>query len=174
MHARNPAPDQMNLEAAVFCPVAETVVDDVPNFATLLRYWKAVRGERDMPTRADIDPVALKELLGWLFIVEHRPGPDDFYYRLIGSAITGVHGREYTSKTVAEVLAPMGQEVALGTSGAYRRVIDEIVSFRSQGRLVWSNKSWVIFDSLHLPLRGDAGQGDMVLGIMDFGRLSSG
>ena len=44
----------------------------------LHEYWTRKRGDRRMPTRADLDPLDMIPLLPNLFLVNVRPRPLDF------------------------------------------------------------------------------------------------
>ncbi|MDB5363773.1 MAG: hypothetical protein JWO51_5070 [Rhodospirillales bacterium] len=55
-------------------------------FQPLLSYWEQKRAGDRLPARADIDPVDLKSLLGWLSLVDVRPTGQRFQLRLLGSA----------------------------------------------------------------------------------------
>lgn len=67
--------------------------------ADLLRYWEDLRGKSpvgDLPCVAAIDPLPLRFILGWLMIVEPVDRGADFRYRLYGSAIAEMMGRDLT------------------------------------------------------------------------------
>jgi len=57
-----------------------------PWFRPLLDYWQSKRRDHALPARADVDPIDLKEMLGWLSLIEVRPGEPRFFIRLLGSA----------------------------------------------------------------------------------------
>ena len=55
-------------------------------FQPLLSYWELKRAGKQLPARADLDPVDLKPVLGWLSLVDVRPVGPRFALRLLGSA----------------------------------------------------------------------------------------
>ena len=55
-------------------------------FRPLLDYWESKRSDGGLPARADLDPVDLKHLLGWLSLIEVRPSTPRFFIRLLGSS----------------------------------------------------------------------------------------
>jgi hypothetical protein len=55
-------------------------------FRPLLSYWEQKRGDGRLPARADLDPIDLKPLLGWLSLVDVRASGPRFTLRLLGSA----------------------------------------------------------------------------------------
>jgi hypothetical protein len=76
----------MNLPA-VSVTVTELSVAPPPAwFEPLLSYWEQKRPAGQLPARADLDPVDLKPLLGWLSLIEVRPTAPRFALRLLGSA----------------------------------------------------------------------------------------
>jgi hypothetical protein len=58
-----------------------------PWFRPLLEYWESKRRDGRLPARADVDPVDLKTVLGWLSLIEVRPTEPRFFIRLLGSAL---------------------------------------------------------------------------------------
>ena len=62
----------------------------------LYRYWNSVRGERATPTRGDIDPIKIVQLLPCIGLVERRA--DGYFWRLIGTAIVEHFGRDLTGE----------------------------------------------------------------------------
>jgi hypothetical protein len=73
-----------------FCPALATgrelPLSEIPTALSLLsRYWEAKRGADAMPRRADLDPLDLKPLPGWISLVEIRPASPRFVFRLFGS-----------------------------------------------------------------------------------------
>ena len=55
-------------------------------FRPMLDYWESKRPDGKLPARADLDPVDLKEVLGWLSLIEVRPSTPRFFIRLLGSS----------------------------------------------------------------------------------------
>src|SRR5260370_954045 len=61
-------------------------------------YWDRKRGDRLMPARADIDPLELREHLGWILITEVVGETRRLRYRLVGSEIAKRLGCDSTNK----------------------------------------------------------------------------
>ncbi|HEV2673368.1 MAG TPA: PAS domain-containing protein [Aliidongia sp.] len=55
-------------------------------FRPMLDYWESRRPAGRLPARADLDPVDLKDVLGWLSLIEVRPAAPRFFIRLLGSS----------------------------------------------------------------------------------------
>ena len=67
-----------------------------PDLRVALEYWRAKKGQRLAPTRADIDPVDIAALLPRVMLVDVSTDPLEFRYRLAGTGIVRVHGVELT------------------------------------------------------------------------------
>lgn len=70
----------------------------------LLDYWIGRRGDRSMPARPDIDPVDMRNLLGWLILID-RP-EQRFRYRLVGTAICEISRIDITGQSVGSYPDP--------------------------------------------------------------------
>jgi hypothetical protein len=78
----------------------------MPMVRQLHGIWQARRGDRDLPERADFDPVDLKSLLANMMIVEPHFSPFRLRYRLVGTRIVKVAGFDFTGRYLDEVLRP--------------------------------------------------------------------
>ena len=143
-------------------------LSDNPAFADLRRYWESKRRNGAVPLRVDIDPLEMKAHLGSLFIAEALPDGADFRYRLIGTNLTEMHGRDFTGRTVTEVFDGVAPGMAQSVIAGYRKILRERVVLRVGGRLLWAGKEHVQFDSLHLPLSRDGRAADLILGKLAF------
>ena len=56
-------------------------------------YWNALRGQRDVPARSQIEPARIRHILPDLFILE-RTQRGDIRFRLAGTRICGLFARE--------------------------------------------------------------------------------
>lgn len=71
----------------------------------LYEYWNEKRGDRRAPSRADINPTEIPELLGYVNIFEVQDEPRDFMVRLNGSEVTRMLGQEMTGKWWSDVIS---------------------------------------------------------------------
>ena len=135
-------------------------IDDL-RLRALYDYWQRKRGDRALPSRADIDPIELKDLLGNLFLVDVNYQPLSFRYRLAGTNIVQVLGRELTGRTADELdglpISPQlikkhFSEVVLSREPSYK-VLDVIV-----------DSGPIVYRRLLLPLSPDGGTVNMLLG----------
>lgn len=67
-----------------------------PGARRLLGLWQELKGERDLPARADLDLAQLRRQMPWLFIVEPAGEALSYRYRLAGTGICGFLKREVT------------------------------------------------------------------------------
>lgn len=84
-------------------PEASDICDQ--RLVDLLRYWQDLRARSpggDLPSVPAIDPLPLRFILGWLMIVDPVDGGADFRYRLYGSAIAEVMGRDLTGCRISD------------------------------------------------------------------------
>ena len=65
-----------------------------------------------MPRRADILPEDIATALGWVNLLEVRDTPPRFRFRLVGSMIAEVQGRDYTNCTIDDI-APSEYRTAI-------------------------------------------------------------
>lgn len=68
-------------------------------------YWRRQCGGRDMPSRDDIRPEALRRCLGWINLIDVGNPPLRFRFRLMGSSIAKVYGGDMTGHDIRD-LAP--------------------------------------------------------------------
>jgi hypothetical protein len=67
-------------------------------------YWDRLRAGRAAPERSDLDPGAIKNLLGNVFLVEVTEN-QRYVVRLAGTRICSLLGRELKGRTLAEAFA---------------------------------------------------------------------
>jgi hypothetical protein len=142
------APPELNLDLGL------AFADPRPK--SLLALWRAKRQGPRLPRRADFDPLALKPHLGWLCIAEVLPGRDDLCYRLIGSAIVDIVGRDVTGRRVSEVMPPAALDV-------FGYLMRHPRPARTYGTVAWCDKGFVSHETLLLPLADDGATVDRFL-----------
>lgn len=117
-----------------------------PKAVALARYWSERRPTADdLPPRADFTPEAMAEIgvLGHQFVIEPIDGGRDWRYRLVGSKIVWLFGRDTTnvafsehfladearqcialSNRVAETRTPVFLRARFSTSGHYSGTLE--------------------------------------------------
>jgi hypothetical protein len=138
--------------------------------AFLHTYWNAKRGDRTMPSRADIKASELKEHLGWVMLVEVLPDISDFRYRLIGTLVTQYFLSDGTGRTVSEIYGKSNPAAGKGVSAIFRKCARDKVVVRSFGGANWIADGYEKFDCICLPLSEDGERVNMILHAFTFDR----
>lgn len=140
-----------------------------PILVQALEYWRSRRGERSMPRRADIDPVAIPRLLPYLRITEVVEGGKRFRYRLVGTEVVEKHGWDYTGSYLDEVLK--GDHLAIVASG-YRTVIRERRPAFVRSRYITPRQVEMVSNRVLMPLSEDGVEVNMILAAFTFQSVS--
>jgi hypothetical protein len=75
----------------------------------LFTYWEKQRGKRSAPERNDIDPAEIRHALGDIFILA-ADFVDDQRFRLAGTRICALFGRELKGESFHAIWAPAGRD----------------------------------------------------------------
>jgi hypothetical protein len=131
----------------------------------LLQYWRSKCVADRLPARRDIDPVALPHILPNLFILDVHASEEPhrrFRFRLFGTELARVHGRDLTGRTLHESLEPESAD------GAVRHAMSVVEGraprFVAGKMLYLKNKDWLNFENCMLPLQDETGEVTMILG----------
>ncbi|MDJ0948072.1 MAG: PAS domain-containing protein [Alphaproteobacteria bacterium] len=66
-------------------------------------YWDRIRGSRQMPSRKDIDPGDIRDILPNVVLLDVQQEPLDFRYRLIGTEVDRHSSEKHTGKWVTDI-----------------------------------------------------------------------
>ena len=128
----------------------------------LYDYWRACAQSRAMPSRFDIDPVAIPHLLPGLSLLDTGgPDLDLLKYRLAGTRMGEIYGAEITGRAVFEVVFQHKKDY---WRSVYRRVIDEGIPMQGAVRGPAAGREHLLLVWLRLPLSGLTGAVERVLG----------
>ncbi len=127
-------------------------------------YWQDKRGSRAMPSRTDLHPEEMTEILGSIILLDVSYDPLDFRYALFGSEIAEQYGYDCTGQSVREI-QPEGFnrliwnicEDALAVAGP----IVHRIAFETETRRVH-------FERLALPLSGDGSRIDKFFSVSEY------
>lgn len=136
-----------------------------PALRRLLGYWHERCLGRNMPSRADIDPIDLGgELLPHVMILDHEEASGRFRYRLLGTAVVrareGLAVPDPTGHYVDEVAHGMPREWLLAGPS---RAIAERRPIYDRGQYDLGNSKVSRYERLSLPLSDGAGKAIKVL-----------
>lgn len=115
----------------------------------LFDYWRACAKGRPMPRRADINPAAMAGLLPGISILDTGTCPDQLTYRLAGTRLREIFGREVTGKSVFDL--EFGEKRNYWMA-VYRKVIEERTPMQGAVKGPVANKDHVVLFWMRLPL----------------------
>jgi hypothetical protein len=136
-----------------------------PSLSRLVQYWEAKRGGRVMPSRADLDPVELKEHLANLCLIDVEHDPLRMRYRLVGTAITRVMNRDATGFYYHDLYPP---KVVAASTRCFAWICEHRAPLRIAGRVTYPDANFYRYEVVELPLSKDGETVDMVLGKLVF------
>ena len=150
-------------------PVPDFAFED-PRLSRFHDYWLGKCRPGRLPSRADIDPVDIPDLLPWIMLIDPVAGPDGYRFRmrLIGTGIVARAGRDATGRFYDEMLSK--RDVAR-FSAIYTEVIktgrphhyhSDIDINRLEGR------EHIRYERLLCPLASDGTNVDMLAAIVVF------
>jgi hypothetical protein len=79
-----------------------------PSNRELFAYWNEQRGERLAPERSDIEPSAIRQVLGDTFVLE-ADGLGHYPFRLAGTRLCALFGRELKGESFSKLWHRSGQ-----------------------------------------------------------------
>jgi hypothetical protein len=128
---------------------------------TLLEYWRSRREGAAAPQRADIAPQDLSDFLGQLFILK-RIDSGHHVFRLAGTRLCALYQREFRDQNFLSLWRGHdGEHVKALLEGAIHRVAPAAASARA----IAIDGRTVAIELAFLPLRGQEGQIDRILGL---------
>ena len=135
------------------------------NLKGIRDYWMSLRGNRRMPTRPEFDPSAIVRYLPYVTLVDVFEAPLRFRYRLIGTGITELAGRDATGKWLNKELYGEKLEDILW---AYTKCVSEKQPIAVREQVQFVEKTWVTIDVALFPFGDENDNIDIVLGAVDF------
>ncbi len=124
----------------------------VKNQRRVYDYWRRCAGARRMPSRGDIDPVAIPDLLPAIAILDCSSQIDDVRYRLAGTRLREIFGMELTSQRVFDL--DLGDRRDYWMT-AYSKVIGEKTPMQGALKGPLAHRDHIILFWLRLPLSDD-------------------
>jgi len=132
----------------------------VAAFAAL---WESRRTDARLPARADLPIEDLAPWFGRIVIMDAIDGGADFSYRLVGSGIARILGRDLTGRRVSECDYQGGRDHVLRS---FRLPVERRAPVFRRGRVEWkADASWLAYESVHCPLAADGVAPDMTIGV---------
>ena len=152
----------MNQQAETVIEPWEPSSESPPSFVHAYRWWRAHIDAGRLPSRSDFDPVDHRSLLGWivLFDVVRRERDTDFRYRLWGSEITTLVGRDHTGRLHSEVVSP--DAMAFGRR-CFFWVMEHKLPQVVQQRVPFEGRKFLTYERLALPLSNCGAEVDRIM-----------
>lgn len=132
-----------------------------PKIQRLFDYWQDTRGDREIPRRADIDPLKIPDLLPYIFLIDVPADRNPLVYRLVGTAVVSLFGQEMTGQPFGAGTLPRYRAEVLQR---YRRIIAARRPFFQYAQLRDLTNDFTHVERLILPL-SDGGRVNMLLGM---------
>lgn len=132
----------------------------------LLAYWQSkCAPDGGFPARTDIDPLDLRELLPFIYLIDVLPG-DRFRIRLLGEEHVAVYGTGVVGRVIDDIFKP---DAAAEFNRLYTAVVRRREPIINRGQVTWMrNREWMHYEGLHAPLAADGRTIDTIFGAGDF------
>ncbi|MBL6852836.1 MAG: PAS domain-containing protein [Alphaproteobacteria bacterium] len=153
-----PAPDRSSVK-----PVT---LDQLENglTQTAAHYWRMLRGERNLPSRNQLQPRDMRAILRNIVLLRVVDGGRDYEYRIVGDMFRWAYGVDFTGKFLSDV------EAAAPEHGSRMRGLYEHVRAAARpvaiqgwvGREI-ENARFVYYETVLLPLGEDGETVDHIL-----------
>jgi hypothetical protein len=131
-----------------------------PRLSRLHDYWIGKCAGRPLPSRADIDPLEMREWLGNLLLAEFFGGIEHYRVRLDGTNLIGFGGKDRTGKG-AEVLTSAEERDLITIQ--YKPVLDTAQPAYFETQFLNSEERYLREQKLLLPLSDNGSLVNMVL-----------
>lgn len=145
--------------------------DAEPILVRFAQYWIDLRGNRDLPDYAEIDPVKISWALSATFVVQQREQDGLFFYRLAGEEVASRLGKMLKGKTAFDVFET---DYAAWTQKRWQRSIDEVAACFVDTSHQTTDGRPITARRLLFPLRGRSGRLDTLIGVGVFNRTYPG
>jgi len=126
-------------------------------------YWEALRGNRLMPTRSEIDPRGIEDALEYAFIIE-RIAPGIARLRIAGSHLNDLMGMEVRGMPLTAFITPGSRRQISDTlEEIFETPATCVISLQSSDR---ASSPTLDARMLMMPLKSDLGDVSRLLGAM--------
>lgn len=132
--------------------IDEFEIDDISNdkMRCIYEYWLKIKGDRSIPSREDINPADITSVLPHITLVRVEEGTRRYKLTLVGSENVKVTKGDMTGKYLDEI--PLLHKYA---KERYDWVVENKRPYIYQGELNWSEKEYLDYSIIGLPLSND-------------------
>jgi len=113
-----------------------------------LEIWQSKRVGGQLPSRADIGPFELRRHLGWVVLIDVERPLIRFKYRLVGTNITEISGRDVTGLYFEDAYGPDPS----GLLKIYKEAFEAAKPCHVVGRYPVPGKDFYQYEAMILPL----------------------
>lgn len=131
-----------------------------PGIVAFYAYWDGKRCGREMPARADIDPLEMVPLLPGIVLIDVVEDARHFVYRLVGTREVAMRGRDPTGKSVAEGFYGAS---ATASMASYRDVVARRAPRLERREFITPEGRYGREQVILLPLSEDGGRVNMII-----------
>lgn len=132
----------------------------IPEQRQIYDYWCDCAGDRDMPSRGDINPRDIPNLLPFVSLIDIEEESMRYRVRLAGTSLYEIYGGEITGKYVDELDWGMNRDYWMLS---YRRVVEGALPAQGVVRSPYECSEHLAQFWLRLPLANDNGSVDKIL-----------
>jgi hypothetical protein len=139
---------------------SDFIIDDVKNskMRFLYQYWLDIRGARTMPSRADLNPADIVDILPHVSLVDVEYTPCRYKFRLVGTESVKAMGHDVTGKYLDEL--PLLDRYM---KGRYDWLVENKRPYIYSDKLKWSEKSFLDYSTISMPLSRNERDVDIIL-----------
>lgn len=127
----------------------------------LYRYWQELRGKGALPSRADIDPVRIPDVLQNIGLFDVEEAPRRYRIRLMGMQIVRWYGCDLTGRYLDEI--DFGDRPVF-TFALLDQVVEQRVAGHMTGEYTKQDGRTIRYERLFMPLSNEGTRVDMVIG----------
>ena len=131
----------------------------------MYEYWNGKRGDRSMPSRADIDPTDIRDVLSNVILTRLEYNPFRVLYRLVGTRSVENAGMDFSGKYLDEL--DFVSEFETDWPAIYRAIADEKVPLYGLCKIRFTDGVVKPYIAAMFPLSSDGAIVDQVLTIED-------
>ncbi|GAB4187629.1 MAG: hypothetical protein OHK0024_28110 [Thalassobaculales bacterium] len=148
-----------------FCPLTAEDQVGTPALRRLFSYWQERRQDRAMPERTDIDPLDIPQCLPHLVLIEMTADdPPDLRYRLMGTRVARLFGRDLTGRRISALPDPHLRRLVVAT---VHQVLATGIPWLHRIPCAWDGVG--DYERVLLPLRAGGGPPLVLLGVQACG-----
>jgi hypothetical protein len=127
-------------------------------------HWLMLRAEKPMPAKKDFDPISLPKSLPHIAIAEVFHEPLRFRFRLVGTYINNLAGRDATGLWIDEHLYGERTEKILEV---YSKCVNDRAPVATRRSILFSESEWTVVETLFLPFENGDGLIDHVFAVVN-------